>query len=112
MRVPLKSIYTAPVFRAKGEISSGFLNGGFWKYSAKPSNMFPFKDQFMDDENDEEHTIKDDVIIAEQDIAAGLIRMGILPRIRYIMEVSVMFLIEFSLFHPCAEVCLSLYNFS
>ncbi|CAN6461079.1 unnamed protein product [Victoria cruziana] len=88
VRVPSKSIYTAPVFRAKGEISSGFLNGGFWKYSAKPSNMFPFKDQFMDDENDEEHTIKDDVIIAEQDIAAGLIRMGILPRIRYIMEMD------------------------
>ncbi|KAF3792975.1 Transcriptional elongation regulator MINIYO [Nymphaea thermarum] len=83
----LKSIYTAPVFRVKGEISSGFLNGGFWKYSAKPSNIIPFKDQSMD-ENDEEHTIKDDVVVAEQDIAAGLMRMGVLPRIRYIMEMD------------------------
>ncbi|KAF3791569.1 Transcriptional elongation regulator MINIYO [Nymphaea thermarum] len=44
--------------RLHGEISSGFLNGGFWKYSAKPSNIIPFKDQPMDDENDEEHTIR------------------------------------------------------
>ncbi|KAF3790495.1 Transcriptional elongation regulator MINIYO [Nymphaea thermarum] len=44
--------------------------------SAKPSNIIPFKDQSMDDENDEEHTIKDDVIVGEHDIAAGLMRMG------------------------------------
>ncbi|KAF3787252.1 Transcriptional elongation regulator MINIYO [Nymphaea thermarum] len=81
----LKSIYTAPVFRVKGEISSGFLNGGFWKYSAKPSNIIPFKNQPMDDKN---HTINDDVVVAEQDIAAGLMRMGVLPRIRYIMEMD------------------------
>ncbi|KAF3789185.1 Transcriptional elongation regulator MINIYO [Nymphaea thermarum] len=74
------------IYLAKEEISSGFLNGGFGKYSAKPSNIIPFKDQPMDDKNDEEHTIKDDVVVGEQEFAAGLMRMGVLPRIRYIME--------------------------
>ena len=44
-----------------------------------------------DDEAEDEHTIKDDVVVATQDIAAGLVRMGILPRIRYLLEVSLIF---------------------
>lgn len=46
-----------------------------------------------DEEGDEEeeHTIKDDIVVATQDILAGLVRMGILPRIRYLLEVSLNF---------------------
>lgn len=32
-------------------------------------------------------TVGDDATLASKDCAAGLIRMGILPRIRYILEV-------------------------
>ncbi|GFS34706.1 RPAP1-like, carboxy-terminal protein [Actinidia rufa] len=53
-----KDLCTAPEFRSRPEIDVGFLQGGFWKYNAKPSNILPF----------------------------GLVRMGILERIRYILE--------------------------
>lgn len=77
---------TAPVFRSRPEIEDGFLHGCFWKYNAKPSNILPFARDYLDnDEN--EHTIQDDVVVAGQDIAAGLIRMGILQRIQYLLEV-------------------------
>lgn len=77
---------TAPVFRSRPEIEDGFLHGGFWKYNAKPSNILPFTPDYLD--NDESgHTIQDDVVVAGQDIAAGLIRMGILQRIQYLLEV-------------------------
>ncbi|KAL0334536.1 UNVERIFIED_CONTAM: Transcriptional elongation regulator MINIYO [Sesamum radiatum] len=33
-----------------------------------------------------EHTIQDDIVVAGQDFAAGLVRMGILPRICYLLE--------------------------
>lgn len=82
-----KDICTAPVFQSKQEINTGFLNGGFWKFSTKPSNIFPFSDENVDDEDGGKHTIQDDNIVAGQDVAAGLIRMGILPRIRYLLEV-------------------------
>ncbi|KAK6805994.1 hypothetical protein RDI58_003779 [Solanum bulbocastanum] len=76
---------TAPVFRSRPEIEDGFLHGGFWKYNAKPSNILPFARDYLD--NDESgHTIQDDVVVAGQDIAAGLIRMGILQRIQYLLE--------------------------
>lgn len=76
---------TAPVFRSRPEIEDGFLHGGFWKYNAKPSNILHFALDYLD--NDEsEHTIQDDVVVAGQDIAAGLIRMGILQRIQYLLE--------------------------
>lgn len=42
----------------------------------------------MYDETDEEHTIQDDIVIAGQDFAAGLVRMGILPKLLYLLEVS------------------------
>lgn len=76
---------TAPVFRSRPEIEDGFLHGGFWKYNAKPSNILLFARDYVD--NDEsEHTIQDDVVVAGQDIAAGLVRMGILQRIQYLLE--------------------------
>lgn len=81
-----RDVYTAPVFRSKPEIDVGFLHAGFWKYSAKSSNLFPFGE--TSDEETEGNTIQDDIFVAGQDFAAGLIRMGILPRIRYLLEVS------------------------
>ncbi|KVH88004.1 transcriptional elongation regulator MINIYO isoform X1 [Cynara cardunculus var. scolymus] len=81
-----KDVCTAPIFRSRPKIDVGFLHGGFWKYNTKPSNLFPFDNTLRDDEAEDEHTIKDDVVVAIQDIAAGLVRMGILPRIRYLLE--------------------------
>ncbi|KAL3539119.1 hypothetical protein ACH5RR_002485 [Cinchona calisaya] len=78
-------VYTAAVFRSKPDIDVGFLHGGFWKYSAKPSNIFSFPEG-VQDKPEGEHTIQDDVIVSGQDVAAGLVRMGILPRICYLLE--------------------------
>lgn len=83
-------MYTAPVFRSKQEIDLGFLCGGFWKYSAKSSNLLPFTNEMENDkekESEGERTIKDDVVVAGQDVAAGFIRMGLLERITYLLEV-------------------------
>lgn len=79
-------ICTAPVFRSRPDINFGFLQGGFWKYSAKPSNILPFSEDSMDDEIEGKHTIQDDVVVAGQDFTLGLVRMGILPRLRYLLE--------------------------
>uniref|UniRef100_A0A5B7BRB8 Transcriptional elongation regulator MINIYO n=1 Tax=Davidia involucrata TaxID=16924 RepID=A0A5B7BRB8_DAVIN len=81
-----KDVCTASVFRSRPEIDVGFLHGGFWKYSAKPSNILPFGEDIMDDKIEGEHTIQDDIVVAGQDFAAGLVRMGILPRILYLLE--------------------------
>ncbi|KAK7307038.1 hypothetical protein VNO77_39743 [Canavalia gladiata] len=81
-----KDIYTAPVFRSRPDINAGFLQGGFWKYSAKPSNILPFSEDSMDNETEGKHTIQDDVVVAGQDFTVGLVRMGILPRLRYLLE--------------------------
>ncbi|XP_071909731.1 transcriptional elongation regulator MINIYO-like [Coffea arabica] len=78
-------IPTAAVFRSKPEIDVGFLHGSFWKYSTKPINILPLP-KVNDDNPEGEHTIQDDVVVSGQDVAAGLVRMGILPRIRYLLE--------------------------
>lgn len=81
-------VYTAPIFRSRPDINFGYLHGGFWKYSSKPSNILPFNDQYEDADNEEKRIIQDDVVLAGQDIAGGLVRMGILPRICYLLEVD------------------------
>ncbi|XP_078432116.1 RPAP1-like, carboxy-terminal protein isoform X2 [Wolffia australiana] len=81
-------VYTAPILRGRPDINLGYLHGGFWKYSSKPSNILPFDDQEEDVNVEGERTIQDDVVVAGQDIAAGLIRMGLLPRICYLLEVE------------------------
>lgn len=86
-----KDTFTAPVFRSKPEIAVGFLRGGFWKYNAKPSNILALDEEIIDDEAEGKRTIQDDVVVAGQDFAAGLVRMGILPRLRYLLEVSPLF---------------------
>ncbi|KAI6677528.1 hypothetical protein NL676_038324 [Syzygium grande] len=80
-----KYLYTAPVFRSKPEIDGGLLHGGFWKYSAKSSNVLPME-EIPDDESEGKRTIQDDIVVAGQDFIAGFVRMGVLPRIRYILE--------------------------
>lgn len=84
----VENICTAPVFRCKPEIDVGFLHGGFWKYNAKPSNILPLVEDIIDDETDGNQTIQDDIVVAGQDFVAGLVRMGILIRLRYLLEVS------------------------
>lgn len=83
-----KDICTAPVFRSKPDLDGGFLEGGFWKYNTKPSNILPHYGENAEEEGDEEHTIQDDVVVSGQDVAAGLIRMGILPRICSLLEMD------------------------
>lgn len=83
-------LYTAPIFRSKPEINVGFLQGGFWKYNAKPSNILPFSEDVGNVEDGEKYTIQDDIVVAQQDILAGLVRMGILHRLRYLLEVYVL----------------------
>ncbi|GAA0145257.1 hypothetical protein LIER_05496 [Lithospermum erythrorhizon] len=83
-----KDVLTAPVFRSRPEPDFGFLNGGFWKYSTKPSNSLPFRDGSALEGAEGEPTIKDDLVVSSQDIAAGLVRMGILPRILYLLETN------------------------
>ncbi|TQD96299.1 hypothetical protein C1H46_018065 [Malus baccata] len=91
---PHMDIFTAPVFRSKPEIDVGFLRGGFWKYNAKPSNIFALDEEIIDDETEGKRTIQDDVVVAGQDFAAGLVRMGILPRLRYVLESDPMAALE------------------
>ncbi|KAE8724924.1 F-box protein SKIP23-like isoform X1 [Hibiscus syriacus] len=86
--IDMKDTYTAPIFRSKPEIDVGFLHGGFWKYSAKPSNILLHGDDIVEDETGGKYTIQDDIVVAGQDFAAGLVRMGILPRIRYLLEIE------------------------
>ncbi|KAG8644111.1 hypothetical protein MANES_11G100750v8 [Manihot esculenta] len=81
-----KDIFIGPVFRSKPEINAGFLHGGFWKYNAKPSNILTFTEDVIDDETEGKHTIQDDIVVAGQDFAAGLVRMGILPRLQCLLE--------------------------
>ncbi|CAK7329428.1 unnamed protein product [Dovyalis caffra] len=81
-----QDIFTAPVFRSKPDIDNGFLHGGFWKYNAKPSNILAFAEDIVDDEIEGKHTIQDDIAVAGQDFAAGLVRMGILPRMRCLLK--------------------------
>ncbi|CAI0407900.1 unnamed protein product [Linum tenue] len=83
-----KDLFTAPVFRSKPEIDGGCLHGGFWKYSAKPYNLKAYAEEMMDDGNEEEPTLKDDIFVAGQDVAAGLVRMDIIPRMRYLLEAN------------------------
>ncbi|KAK9944284.1 hypothetical protein M0R45_009858 [Rubus argutus] len=81
-----KDTFTAPVFRSKPEIDVGFLHGGFWKYNAKPSNVLSHDEDIIDDEIEGKRTIQDDIVVAGQDFAAGLVRMGILPALYYLLE--------------------------
>ncbi|XVF00822.1 hypothetical protein REPUB_Repub04eG0035100 [Reevesia pubescens] len=86
--IDVKDTYTAPVFQSKPEIDVGFLHGGFWKYSVKPSNILLYGGDSVEDEIERKHTIQDDIVVAGQDFVAGLVRMGILPRIQYLLEIE------------------------
>ncbi|KAL2936991.1 Transcriptional elongation regulator MINIYO [Bienertia sinuspersici] len=85
-KMTLKDQYTAPVFRTRPDIRHGYLGGSFWKYSTKPSNILLLDEHIVNDKNEGEHTIEDDNNVAGQDVAAGLVRMGILPRLQYLLE--------------------------
>jgi RNA polymerase II-associated protein 1 len=86
-----KDTCTSPVFCSKPNLDGGFLEGGFWKYNTKPSNILPHYGDNDEEEGDEKHTIQDDVVLSGQDIAAGFVRMGILPRICFLLEVEFLF---------------------
>ncbi|KAL5703051.1 hypothetical protein ACHQM5_028192 [Ranunculus cassubicifolius] len=80
-----KVMCTAPIFRSRPGIEGGFLQGGFWKYNTKPSSILSVGEEIEDSENEANRTIQDDVVMAGQDFAAGLIRMGIIPRVQHLL---------------------------
>ncbi|KAI5081643.1 hypothetical protein GOP47_0001386, partial [Adiantum capillus-veneris] len=90
--------FTAPVFKKPFFKESGLIGDCFWKYNANPVDMFPYSKNSQSQEEDTDATVKDDAFVANQDVAAGLIRMGILPRIRYLLEVERLTSAEDSLF--------------
>ncbi|BFI29872.1 RNA polymerase II-associated protein 1 [Marchantia polymorpha subsp. ruderalis] len=83
-------IYTAPIFRLKTKHNEGFIGSGRWKYNVKRSEMFPFSGNSVQEQVEEEgkDTVGEDGHVANKDVVAGLVRMGLLPRIRYILEVE------------------------
>jgi hypothetical protein len=85
----------APIFRRHTKHSEGFLGGGHWKYNVKTNEMFPFSERVSSkvDGGEDEETVGDDATVAIKDVAAGFIRMGILPRIRFILEVFPLFML-------------------
>ncbi|XP_021286386.1 transcriptional elongation regulator MINIYO [Herrania umbratica] len=64
--IDAKDTYTAPIFQSKREIDVGFLHGGYWKYSAKPSNILLCGDDIVEDETEGMQTIQDDIVVAGQ----------------------------------------------
>ncbi|KAJ7537179.1 hypothetical protein O6H91_12G101700 [Diphasiastrum complanatum] len=91
-----RTLATAPIFRKRTKQEEGFIGGGRWKYNVKPSNLHPFQGKPTQEMVEEEgnSTVGDDSAVINQDVAAGLIRMGILPRIRYIIEVEQLVVVE------------------
>lgn len=91
-------MFTAPVFQKSMFKESGLIGDCYWKYNVKPTDMFPFSKN-SNSQGEDDATVKDDASIANHDIAAGLIRMGILPRIRYLLEVERLTSAEDSIFN-------------
>jgi len=85
----------APIFRRHTKHSEGFLGGGHWKYNVKTNEMFPFSERVISkvDGGKDEETVGHDATVAIKDVAAGFIHMGILPRIRFILEVFPLFML-------------------
>ncbi|XP_068647992.1 transcriptional elongation regulator MINIYO [Aristolochia californica] len=81
-------VYMAPVFRSRPEIDHGFLRGGYWKYSTKLSNIHSLTDDNNEEENEGKATIQNDIVVAGQDICAGLVRMLLLQRLLYLLEMD------------------------
>lgn len=91
-------LFTAPIFQKPSFQESGLIGDCHWKYNVKPSDMFPFSNSCGSESEEGDSTVKEDALIAKQDVAAGLIRMGILPRVRYLLEVERLIAAEDSLF--------------
>lgn len=84
-------MFTGPVFRRQTKQDEGFFGGGRWKYNIKASELYPKNTTSTSEEEDDDgkETVGDDATVASKDCAAGLIRMSLLPRIRYILEVGI-----------------------
>ncbi|GAQ88619.1 hypothetical protein KFL_004450060 [Klebsormidium nitens] len=76
------SLFTGPCDRSSGVLTAGVSSWGRWAARASV-------DTSAAAEGDEvrEETVGDDARVAAGDVVVGLIRMGILPRIRFILEV-------------------------
>lgn len=85
----MKLVFTGPVFRKHTKQAEGFLGGGRWKYNIKASELYSKNAASEEEDADGKETVGDDATVASKDCAAGLIRMGLLPRIRYILEVGI-----------------------
>ncbi|KAG0577827.1 hypothetical protein KC19_5G184600 [Ceratodon purpureus] len=84
----MKLVFTGSVFRKHTKQDEGFLGGGRWKYNIKASELYPKSSNSQEEDDEGKETVGDDATVASKDCAAGLIRMGLLPRIRYLLEVE------------------------
>lgn len=82
-------MFTGSVFRKHTKQDEGFLGGGRWKYNVKASELYPKNANSQEEDDEGKETVGDDATVASKDCAAGLIRMGLLPRIRYLLEVGI-----------------------
>lgn len=84
-----KSTFTAPVFRRHTKQEDGWIGGGRWKYSVNASELHPITQTLnaSSDNDDDKDLPGGEATVTSKDIAAGLIRMGLLTRIQHILEV-------------------------
>eukprot|EP00850_Spirogloea_muscicola_P013186 SM000088S23727 [mRNA] locus=s88:291485:297421:- [translate_table: standard] len=90
-------VATCPIFRRRKASAREYSGGGRWKDNVKPEEFEPglgaaaegvveAKEGVVGD-TDAGRTVASDADVASRDVVAGLIRMGVLPRIRYLLEV-------------------------
>eukprot|EP00850_Spirogloea_muscicola_P015786 SM000124S25918 [mRNA] locus=s124:145953:151736:+ [translate_table: standard] len=88
-------VATCPIFRRRKASAREYSGGGRWKDNVKPEEFAPALGVAAETEveakkgvdTDAARTVASDADVASRDVVAGLIRMGVLPRIRYLLEV-------------------------
>lgn len=100
-----KSTFTAPVFRRHTKQEDGWVGGGRWKYSVNASELHPITQTLnaSSDNDDDKDLPGSEATVTSKDVAAGLIRMGLLTRIQHILEVMC-----FAFHHTHAYICILL----
>nr|XP_024394700.1 transcriptional elongation regulator MINIYO-like isoform X2 [Physcomitrium patens] len=85
-----KSVFTAPVFRRKINQEDGLMGGGRWKYHVNAIDLYPpyYTENSLSDTEEDKDLIGDEATVTSKDVTAGLLRMGLLSRIQYILEVE------------------------
>eukprot|EP00850_Spirogloea_muscicola_P012306 SM000079S22424 [mRNA] locus=s79:148338:153353:+ [translate_table: standard] len=90
-------VATCPIFRRRKASAREYSGGARWKDNVKPEDFAPALGAAAEIEveatkgvvgaTEAGRTVASDADVASRDVVAGLIRMGVLPRIRYLLEV-------------------------